>query len=264
VCNTFSIPPLPTDPSLGSGFIKSENPFKLNAMSSADPWGIELLPAGDATTITIPEVNSTPRLYYLSDRHSEDVYVSGVIKMQRSATNETAYLCTSSLAPANGVDPYAFERYTLALILKTFLDGGNYTGSGHIPQVPRVTLTKPEANQEIAPSSIAIEWEKNWKRWDGQKYSEEYNSSYNDNSITCEYYLKYSDDTGATWHFCDDGTSTAPGQRNTAHVISGASTSAAWNASALSSGNYLLLLECFRKDYQLHYSFDKRQIYIQH
>jgi len=122
-----------------------------------------------------------------------------------------------------------------------------------IRQLPRVEFTNPGSSAELDnPSHIKVEWDVQWRRWDGEKYTEGYSESFQETAevLVC---LRYSDDAGRTWMYLDDTPTEANSRPDASHEIKH-QTSYSWDVSGLPRGEYLLRVEAYRSNIELHYA----------
>lgn len=128
-----------------------------------------------------------------------------------------------------------------------------------IPQMPLVVISSPTATDDfVNPSTISVSWNAPWTRWDGQAYTSGYPSAYNEGAAMT-FNVKYSNNNGRDWYFIQDGAPAQPGVRDDAHSIAAPYT---WNAATQPEGSYIIRVEGFRDNRQLHYTYHQRQIYV--
>jgi len=206
------------------------------------------------TVISIP---SGTRIYYDSTRGSP-YNSSAVIKDVFGSS--TCYIVASGLATQADFGTVQMGKFVLMSMIQGFLDAGLYTGQDQISQIPMVSLTKPLISDTFDnPGSIHFEWAAQWQRWDGQPYTADYSSSYSESTLL-GYSLKYSPDRGVTWYYCSDNSLAVAGGKDAAHLTT--ATSYDWPVTAFSRGSYIVSIECYRQNIDLHYSYDQIQIYI--
>jgi len=217
------------------------------------------------TVMSIPSVSGKQRIYYTSNWSPSTYYGSGVVRINDNLFEKICYLTYNGLSVQAINGPAVLGRYTLATLLRTFLDGGSYSGKEKILQIPLLEITSPNTYDEINnPTTIDIKWNTQWKRWDGNNYTEEYPNDYKE-STPLVYAIKYSNDNGKTWYYCDDNSITFAGRKEILKTLPVSSSSYPWdvsNASKFPKGSYIIRVECFRKDIDLHYSYDQVQIFI--
>jgi len=238
--------------------ITAPRPFTLNYGSAFPSEWNDSTYSGMRTTLSIPSVGSTSRVYYDSSYNSSSYDASSVVKV--STSGSTAYFVVSGLATQSDFGTASMGKYVIISMMRAFMDAGLYTGQDKITQLPYVEITKPTVADEFNnPVSITVQWNTSWLRWDGQKYTDDYSSSYSDSS-SIEYELKYSNDNGRTWKHCMDGTKAEAGVKNPLYVTTLSSYN--WSVGALPKGSYILRVEAYRAGTNLHYSYDQFQLYL--
>jgi hypothetical protein len=154
-------------------------------------------------------------------------------------------------------------RWAFLTLIQGFLAGGLHTSADRIVQVPRVEVTAPNDLTDLSdPSSILVEWDTEWKRWDGRAYTTSYSSSFSE-SAAVSYSVIYSDDNGQSWKYCSDDSTAVPGKRpSSSYLQTGSSYSWSTPASEFPKGTYLVRVEAYRDDKELHYAYHQRRIFI--
>ena len=134
-------------------------PWHLSDGQTTPEWNIA--PYSTHTTLSIPSVGSNARLFYSSDQNSATTVLSswlgtGVVQITDSS-GKAAYVVESGLAIAANVGTAELGKTALDFQLRTFLDGGNYTGNAHIVQVPLIKVYVDSLNnQYYQPSNVNI------------------------------------------------------------------------------------------------------------
>lgn len=156
------------------------------------------------------------------------------------------------------------SRWSMLTLLHSFMVGGLYTGPERIRQVPRIEITQPNEITDLSsPSSINIAWDRSWKRWDATNYTNDYSGSFSE-STPLDYVVLYSPDNGASWRYAANDLPADVGERPTGSTPTVSTTSYAWATpgSQFPQGSYLIRVEAHRQDYNLHYAYHQRKIYI--
>ncbi|MFA5160753.1 MAG: prepilin-type N-terminal cleavage/methylation domain-containing protein [Elusimicrobiales bacterium] len=236
--------------------INTPRPFTLNYNNNfPNEWSDTTYSGTLRTTIDIPSIGSVARKYYTYDSSYDS---SAIVRMTNAAG--TAFVVVSGMGTQSDFGTSQLGKYMIMLLLRSFMDGGLYTGDSKITQVPVVSISSPTvADTFTDPMTINVGWNTSWTRWDGQPYTTEYSSGYAD-SETLMYHVKYSTNNGRTWKFCSDNTATTAGARDSAHLT--ALTSYVWTVAALERGSYILRVEAFRGNVNLHYAYHQMQVYI--
>jgi hypothetical protein len=253
VYNTFNIP-------LIAQTTDVYYPFSFDDEGATDPFGWENY-AADRThvQISMPCLADTKRFYYSEPQSCSALIIRGTAQ---DGTNASYFINVTEMS--YNMKKQISGRFITAALLKTFIDSGVYYRLyDNITQVPRVIVsTTSIANDALLtnPSVIPITWNTDWRRWDGE-YHDYYPANFVGYPVETplRYHFKYSSDGGATWKFAD-GVATAPGERVASYELSNRSQE--WDASSLSAGAYILMVECYRKDYALHYSYDQIHVRI--
>ncbi len=117
---------------------------------STAPYGTTL-----RTTLTVPQVGGLSRYFY-DDTSSATYNGTGVVQITDKSGN-VAYVVESGLAISPDVGTAQLGKTALVFMLRTFLDGGNYTGTAHITQMPLVALYCDSPNEQYSqPSTINL------------------------------------------------------------------------------------------------------------
>ncbi|MDD5687165.1 MAG: type II secretion system protein [Elusimicrobia bacterium] len=243
--------------------ILADRPFKLDDTGDEpDEWN-DAIYSSQRTILSIPVVGGVSRTYYDSTRAG--CTASSTVRVS-SGTVSSFYLSVSGFAIQANFGAAQIGKFALTSVFRTFLDAGLYTGQDWISQVPLVAITNPtNVHSTFSTFPIIIESSINWKRWGNEDYTEEYTTlapSYSE-TTPLVYSIKYSSDRGATWHYCDDNSLTTAGHKDTFHDNG---TSYSWDvsdAALFPKGSYIVRVECYRRNLDLHYSYDQIQIYIQ-
>jgi len=247
--------------------IGASRPFTIHFSGSKPPEWNDTEYKNQRTITSIPVISGKPRVYYDSNYIGSliDVNSSGLVKLNNNTYNKSCYLIFSGLNIQANFGPGPLGKYSITTLLRTFLDAGQFTGYEKIPQIPLLDLTNPNTYDEFNnPDTINIQWNTQWKRWDGNNYTAEYPDDYSE-STPLVYAIKYSNDNGKTWYYCDDNSITFAGRKEILKTLPISFSSYPWDvsdASKFPKGSYIIRVECFRKDIDLHYGYDQIQIYI--
>ncbi|OGS38710.1 MAG: hypothetical protein A2551_04135 [Elusimicrobia bacterium RIFOXYD2_FULL_34_30] len=245
-------------------------PFTLNYKSDKPIEWYKPAYKEQRTVISIPSIYYNSNYKFLGSGEDPDInpfYASGVVKMTKDADN--CYLVASGISMNSNFWTNDIGKITLFKIIKTFLNGGlsENTLKNIIVQIPSVSFASiKNYDKYIKPKTpIIVQWSAQWKRWDGENYTTKYPSDYSPNSPLV-YNLKYSKDGGKTWYNSKDNSISYIGKKDTENRTFPQSTNFySWNVGNINSfpqGEYILLIECYRNDIDLHYSYDQRKIEI--
>ncbi len=272
--------------------LPSNRPFILNSSGTSGGYSTpELrdlrnrLSFINSTTGAISSTSSTQNVYY---RHNSDInnrVGSAIIKMTRpnpsSPTNSNndlsglvGYVLMNGLQETNTTGVQDLARFTQAGSLQTYMDAGdrNIPGraAGRTVQLPRVRINSPRSSEiQDNPSTIPVEFNVAWLRWDDRKYSPAYPNNWYDET-RLQYNIKYSKDNKASWLYA--GTNVDVGKNaglyfldhfNSVYSAAGGPETVTgsrdktfnWNVSSLPEGNYVLRIEVYREGFDTGYSY---------
>ena len=112
------------------------------------------------------------------------------------------------------------------------------------------------------PSSISITWDADWTRWDGQPYTTTYTSGFTESSAL-SFAVMYSDDGGRNWKYVQDDTGAVPGERPSGgHTVTAQTYGLSVPTSKFPEGSYVVRVEAYRDDIELHYAYHQQRIFI--
>ncbi len=208
------------------------------------------------------------KTYY---QHSGGNQGSALVGLTLPDNSGTAHIVVNGLDRTTESGSAFIAKYSVLSLLHSFFEAGNSTITNGVELPPRVEIVSPTDITELDdPSSIAVTWSTSWKRWDGAKYTESFSSSFSLPETNLQYVLMYSADGGTTFKYVQDDSLATPGTRPTdpSYLMDDAVTgdetySWATPVSKFPAGSYILLVECYRKNTTLHYSYHKTKIYIQ-
>lgn len=194
---------------------------------------------------------------------------SSVVRMDdgRAGMNQSSYIMVNGLSPAGVEGTNLMARFSVISTLHGFFEAG-LSSTNRIVQLPRLYITKPDPSDLLEnPGSIEIEWSGDWKKWNGEKFTSSYSDSFSE-SETLSYVILYSDDGGSTWKNVKDNSAAtlgkiprnADGTVNTSLIVT--SSPYSWSVSGFPQGTYFIRAECYRDNFNLHYSYHQVQIYI--
>ena len=241
--------------------ISAPRPFTLDYGSSGRPpeWN-DTEYNKQRTTLSVPSISGTPRIYYESSYSASSYDASSVVKMS-SSTSSACYLVVSGLNTQANFGTAQMGKLDLISMIRAFLDGGQQSAPGIVPQIPLVEISAPTVSDTFNnPTTIDMQWGASWKRWDGEKYTEEYPAGYSE-TTSIVYAVKYSNDNGRHWYYCSDNSATTAGEKDYPLHTTSLNT-ISWFAATMPRGTYIIRVECYRRDLGLHYSYDQVGIYI--
>ncbi|MBN1620995.1 MAG: prepilin-type N-terminal cleavage/methylation domain-containing protein [Endomicrobiales bacterium] len=247
--------------------VLATRPYALASSTDYPPEWSQSPYSSIRTTLSTPNITPTHgnRIFYTSSMGGSYI-ANSVVKVVRS--NDTCYMVYSGVATQGEFGTAQIGKLVIVTCLRTFLDSGLYaTAQDRITQLPLVDMTSPTSVDEFPdpgdPDYITINWDHSWVKWDESTYTEEYPANYptgygGEPSIL--YTVKYSDDNERTWKHCIDGSSTDFGVLDTGYSTT--LKQYKWDISALPGGTYVILVECYRQNTPLHFSYEKLRTYI--
>jgi type II secretory pathway pseudopilin PulG len=237
-------------------------PFELDeGGNTPDEWSLQPYP-------NLRAENTLLNTFYL---HSTGKRGSALFRMDdQNDTSRSCYFVVNGLSPSGDEGTSLIARYGMLSILQGFFLAG-LSDTNRVVQLPRVSITKPVPADDLSsPASVQIEWTDEWKRWDGEKYTSGYSDTFSE-SETLIYVLMYSDDGGTSWKFVQDDSvnddvgylpTTTGGAVDTSHTVSSSPYTWSTPASKFPEGTYIIRLEVYRSNFNLHYSYHQVQVYI--
>jgi hypothetical protein len=238
-------------------------PFRINQnVGTFDHWDF-------APYSTNRFLGAQIRRYY---DHQSGATGSAIIELRDPADTNSAYVVVNGIDRTVETGSAFISKFALLSMVQTFFEAGNPALAHRIKMPPRVTIAAPnEVTELIDPLSIAIQWDVEWLRWDGMKYTVATASTFSEPENELEYVALYSRDGGATWLHVEDDTPIAEiGVKPTNPLYLHADTAAGPESLAMGTppasfpkGSYLLRVECYRMNQALHYSSHQVKIYIE-
>ncbi len=197
------------------------------------------------------------------DHDTSYLWGSTMIKLDGDST-DAAYVVVNGIAATTRTGSAFLGRWAFLTLIQGYLAGGVSTASDRIPQVPRIAMTQPNDLTDLDnPSSIAVAWTTEWKRWDGRKYTSSYSSSFSE-TASMKYAVMYSADNGKTWKYAKDDSAAIAGVRPASDSVLETSLSYTWPvpSSKFPKGTYIVRVEGYRDGRSLHYSYHQTRIFI--
>jgi type II secretory pathway pseudopilin PulG len=236
-------------------------PFLINGTANGSPDSLGQPPYGGMTTI------SWLRKYY--DQNAQATHSSSAaLAVREGSTQNAMYIVANGLSPTGTAGTEYLARWAFLSLIQSYFEGGLFN-SGALPavsQLPRVTITAPNLNTDIPPSStdVTVSWALSWLRWDGRKYTNAYAANFSESSAM-SYYVTYSRDNGATWTYAKGpATAATPGVRSSDNANKTTATSYLWPipVATFPAGAYIIRVEAYRDAYPLHYAFHQYQMFL--
>ncbi|MEZ5990024.1 MAG: hypothetical protein R3F30_13025 [Planctomycetota bacterium] len=240
--------------------IPTNRPFNID-LNGSGTWGNEFgLPEFPKYTAAIV------KSYYRKDSTMKG---SALISLT-SPTSKSAFIVVNGLSQTIELGSSFIGKYSVLALTHSYFETGNPTVPNAHDLPPRIVIQSPTEITDLPnPTSIPVSWSAEWKRWDGQKYSQSFSASYAGNEANLEYVLMYSRDGGTNWLYLQDDTPATPDVRptNPSYLLAdfgAGDESFTWStpAATFPEGSYLLRIEAYRIGSTLHYSYHQSKIYI--
>lgn len=196
---------------------------------------------------------------FANDRESSSILSLHPPSGEADLNGRVARILYNGLSPSKDQGATWIVIYGLASLTQALMDAGHpsHASSSRIRQVPRTEIIDPEPNATV-PHTFELEWEIEWRRWDGLKYSWDYPDGFSE-SEPLYYAIKYSPDGGRNWFYKSDDSPCETGVRpDASHRTT--STSATLNFP--NEGAYIVRVECFRKNIETHYSYHQIRVLV--
>lgn len=187
---------------------------------------------------------------------------SAALELTGSGT-DTAFVAVNGISNTQLTGSAFMGKWAFLTLVHTFLEAGLSATAGRIPQLPRIAITDPNDLTDLTtPSSISVQWDESWTRWDGQPYTPNYSSTFAETTPT-SFTVMYSDDGGTIWKHVQDDSVATPGTRpSSTYLQTGQTYSLSTSVNKFPQGSYLLRVEAYRDDVSLHYAYHQIKIYI--
>ncbi len=202
--------------------------------------------------------------------HSTGNTGSGLVELRDPGNTSSAYIVVNGIDKTVESGSSFIAKYSMLTLVHSFFEAGNTALAHRIQQPPRVEINAPtDITELIDPASIAIQFDTSWTRWDGVPYTAGTPVGFAELENEVEYVIMYSRDGGTNWLHVQDDSVAMPGVKPTSGLYLVADTGIgeetfAWSTPSVSfpEGNYLLVVEAYRKGQSLHYSYHKVRIFI--
>jgi len=220
---------------------------------------------------------------YATDRYSAKIYKvyyydaapwagSGIVEVTNGSGLSSGWFFMNGVAESTVLGPNLLAKLVSLGALHSFFEIATSAHPSRPLLMPRVEIKSPTITSDIdSPTQVEIRYGTEWKRWDGQPYTEETNDLFSDDEAGLRYAIMYSRDGGVTWRYVQDDSLAKPGElpADVAYQIPD------WNANAdelymwdtpaatIPSGTYIIRVEVHRTNQALHYSVHQVQVFIQ-
>jgi len=216
--------------------------------------------------------NSTaePKIFYSNDSSRQGNSLVSLQSAENPDMNLTdddyGFFVMSGLDRGVNSGEAFLGRLAVISLVNAMMNAGIPGTDGRIHQIPRLEITSPsEVDSLQDPSAIPIAWDTEWRRWDDEKYLNDYSNGFTE-SDDLIHTVKYSIDSGATWRYMQDDSPCLTGVRPTGGYICSSEDSYSWdvsNSGQFPEGSYIIRVEVYRDDLAMHYSYHQRRIFIQ-
>jgi prepilin-type N-terminal cleavage/methylation domain-containing protein len=202
---------------------------------------------------------------------------SGLVMLEGPAKDKAAYVIVSGVGQTAEVGSAFIAKYSVLAMIHSYFEVGSPSVPHRIAQLPRVEIKSPnELTELVDPLSINLQFDLEWLRWDGGKYTASTSTSFVEDESSIEYSVMYSADNGVNWTQLQmvAGLLQATTMTGGPGVHPGASLMVADTAVGqealewdLPRNNYpesvyLVRVEAYRAGQQLHYSQHMQRFYI--
>ncbi|MHC5063375.1 MAG: type IV pilus modification PilV family protein [Planctomycetota bacterium] len=196
---------------------------------------------------------------------------SGLVELLNTAASDSAYVVVNGIAQTTTTGSSFIAKYCLLTLFQSFFEAGDAGMTFRIQQPVRVEITGPtEITELLDPTTIDIQFQTSWLRWDNQPYTSSTPVGFTENEAEIDYVVMYSRDVGETWQYMQDDSPAEIGLRptNPAYLVADTGVgdeTFVWPVPALNfpEGSYLIRVEAYRQNQALHYSQHMTKIYIE-
>lgn len=236
---------------------ETSRPFNLDdtgAFSQPAEWA---LMAGERTRLEVMETwyEPTGGTYPAAQWDS-----SALVRMTQGT--RAAGIVVNGLKQQNAAGGVQILKLSTIGLTRAFMIQGQPTlSTGTVPQVPLVVINTPMATSEYnnPTTPINVVWSSTWTRWDSTPYTAAYPNGYAGSSPLA-YNVKVSADNGATWQHANSTANAVLGVYDPSYSIT--ANNLFWNVASFPAGEYLIRVELYRTDRNLHHSHHVRRVYI--
>lgn len=195
---------------------------------------------------------------------------AGLVELVNSGNTDAAYIVVNGISNAVASGSSFIAKWSLLTMVQSFLEVGDTSLAHRIKMPPRAEIQSPTEITELTnPTSIPVQWDVFWVRWDGQAYTSSTISGFSESESELEYVVMYSNDNGVTWYYCQDDTLATAGTKPTdpTYLVAdsgGGAETYTWTtpSATFPEGSYLLRVETYRTNQALHYSQHQVKVFI--
>ena len=241
------------------------------------PWSLTSWPGVDYSFNREPYksqrcTGSVLRQYY---KHPWGGYTgSGLLQVRNFDNTAGAYVIVNGISSSVVSGSSFIAKYSILTMIQSFFEGGTDTALAHrLSMPPRVEILSPTEVTEIVGGTastltIPIQYDIEWRRWDGQPYTSNTPAGFGEIESDIEYVITYSRDSGETWLHLTDNSPARIDERSPAAYRLGDVTPGTetvdWviSRSEFPEGSYLINVNAYRRNQELHYSSHRMKIYV--
>jgi type II secretory pathway pseudopilin PulG len=196
---------------------------------------------------------------------------SALVELAHPTEPRSAYIVVNGLDRTVESGSAFIAKYSMLSLIQSLMEAGDGSLPRPVARVPRLVIQYPTYTSEILnPTSIDVQWETRWTRWDTRSYTDLGTANAAEAESKLVYAVLYSRDGGRTWlHLLDDSPAT-PGARpeDPALLISDQQTGPetfTWLTppADVPGGSYLIRIEAYRTGEELHFAHHMEKIYIE-
>ena len=259
--------PLPT-------YADINRPFALNWRGSSS-WRSN--PDFDFTTDYPHNSAEFVRILYDHPWNGSDGNGSAIVALTNPTGDHSSFQIINGLSQTIESGSAFIAKWALLSLVHGFLTAGEpdtaSVAANRIVQLPRLQIRQPTIITELSdPDEITVQWSTEFRRWDGQNYTQYYPDDFEDDTWLSDlrYVLMYSKDNGETWQYMDDDAQATPGEcpESPGYLLQDAfpddDETYAWEVpdDEFPQGSYLIRVEVYRDTKPLHYAYHVEKIYI--
>jgi hypothetical protein len=194
---------------------------------------------------------------------------SGLVKLTNPSGTSAGYIVVNGISAAVSSGTTFIAKWAVLSLAHSFFEVGDISNTLRIPQLARVEIESPTEITELNnPEEITVLFTTEWTRWDGLPYTE--TGTFSEDESLLNYQILYSRDNGTSWLHVQDNSPAKIGELSTDPLHIEADTGLGdetytWDTPVddFPESSYLLRIECYRENAQVHYSWHQNKIYIQ-
>ncbi|MEM7201241.1 MAG: prepilin-type N-terminal cleavage/methylation domain-containing protein [Planctomycetota bacterium] len=195
---------------------------------------------------------------------------SGMLALVDKDDTSAAFITVNGISNTVASGSAFIAKWSLLTMVHSFFETGDKSLAHRIKMPARVEIESPTEITELKdPTSVPIQFDISWTRWDGKPYTTSTPSTFTESESEIEYAVMYSRDNGVSWQYVQDSALAEAGTppTNPLHIVTdkglGAET-VTWSTPKTNfpEGSYLVRVEAYRLGQSLHYSQHQVKIFI--